>query len=349
MKRAGMLLFCLAVAACGGKPGAGEIVLTYGSQYSPNHPFSRADIAWMDFVHEQSNGAIRIKPYWGGGLLSADESMLEVRHGVVDIGLVTPIYLRAGAHMLRTQAGFYGGSRGYGDQLAVYRCISEAFPDFAREMAGLKVFAVQGGNLPGVLTRSQPVATLEDFRGLRLRAPVELTPVLKELGADPVNMPMGEVYSALAKGVIDGVVAPADTLQSLHFNEVAKYFSTVRFARGAYPARAMSLKVWEGLPQDAKALLERSIPVWEGAMKQEITAAEERGAAFGRQEGIAFVDFNAEDQDKLDEIYNRQALNEARRLTTVDGGDAAPVWRRAQEVIAALKAGEATGCGEPQI
>jgi hypothetical protein len=53
--------------------------------------------------------------------------MLEVRHGVVDIGLVTPIYLRAGAHA-RTQAGFYGGSRGYEDQLAVYHCTPASFP-----------------------------------------------------------------------------------------------------------------------------------------------------------------------------------------------------------------------------
>lgn len=324
------------------------VELSYGSQYSPTHPFSRADIAWMNFVHEESKGAIRIKPYWGGGLLSAEESMLEVRHGVVDIGLVTPIYLRAGAHMLRTQAGFYGGSRGYDDQLAVYRCISQEFPDFAHEMAGLKVFAVQGGNLPGVLTRSKPVTSLEDFRGLRLRAPVELTPVLKELGADPVNMPMGEVYSALAKGVIDGVVAPADTLQSLHFNEVAKHFSTVSFARGAYPARAMSMKVWDRLPPAAKDVLERSIPVWEDAMKQEITTAQAKGEDFGRKEGIDFVAFNAEDQAKLDEIYNAQALKEAQRLATIGGGDASAVLRRAQGAVAALKAGEATPCGGAQ-
>ena len=127
-----MLLFCLAVAACGGKPDAGEIVLTYGSQYSPNHPFSRADIAWMDFVHEQSNGAIRIKPYWGGGLLSADESMLEVRHGVVDIGLVTPIYTRGGTHLLRIQSGFYSGADSIAEQVAVYRCLEKTVPQIGR-------------------------------------------------------------------------------------------------------------------------------------------------------------------------------------------------------------------------
>ena len=68
--------------------------------------------------------------------------------------------------------------------------------------------------------------------------------VLKQLGADPVNMPMSEVYSALAKGVIDGVVAPADTIKSLHFSEVAKHFTSIRFSRGAYPARAVSDQAW---------------------------------------------------------------------------------------------------------
>jgi TRAP-type C4-dicarboxylate transport system substrate-binding protein len=346
MKRIAVLMIAALLAACT-KVDESVITLSYGSQYSPGHPFSRADITWMKFVEAESGGAVVIKPYWAGGLLSADESMLEVRHGVVDIGLVTPIYLRAGAHMLRTQAGFYGGSRGYADQLAVYRCIAQEFPDFAHETEGLKVFAVQGGNLPGVLTRSKPVRSLADFRGLRLRAPVELTPVLKQLGADPVNMPMGEVYSALAKGVIDGVVAPADTLQSLHFNEVTRHFSAARFARGAYPARAMSLKVWDALPASARDVLERSIPVWEEAMKTEITAAESKGADFGRREGMDFVDFPAADQVKLDEIYNASALSESRGFRGVAGTDAEAVWRRAQEIIAALKSGQDVSCGEP--
>jgi TRAP-type C4-dicarboxylate transport system substrate-binding protein len=340
-------LLLMFLAACAEPVEEGVVVLSYGSQYTPGHPFSRADIAWMKFVEEESGGAIRIKPYWGGGLLSADESLLEVRHGVVDVGLVTPIYLRAGAHMLRTQAGFYGGSRGYDDQLAVYRCISQEFPDFAHEMAGLKVFAVQGGNLPGVLTRDRPVRSLEDFRGLRLRAPVELTPVLKELGADPVNLPMGEVYSALAKGVIDGVVAPADTLQSLHFDEVAKHFSMAQFARGAYPARAMSLKVWDSLPDDVQQVLERSIPVWEQAMQREITAAQERGFAYGRERQIDFVAFGEEDQAQLDALYNAHALTEARRFSGVDSS-AEPVLRRAQEIIALRNAGQDAPCRDPQ-
>jgi TRAP-type C4-dicarboxylate transport system substrate-binding protein len=347
MRRAVLFLAAvLSVAgleACAPKSVSTPVVLTYGSPYAPTHPFSRADLIWMDFVTKRSGGRMVIRPFWSGGVLSSDQSMIEVRHDVVDVGLITPIYARGGAHVLRAQSGFYGGVQSYADQLKVYRCLAASFPVFAEETAGLKILAVQGGNFPGVLTRNRPVRSLADFAGLRLRAPTELTGVLSRLGADPVNMPMGDVYSALAKGVIDGVVAPADTLQSLHFNEVAKYFSRVRISRGAYPARAMAQTVWDGLSSDDRAVLEESSKVWSDAMREQITGAEAAGAKFGAAHGIVFVDFDASDQQKLDALYNQIAAQEAADLAR-DGTDGTPIFREAQTVIARLGAGDADPC-----
>jgi TRAP-type C4-dicarboxylate transport system substrate-binding protein len=231
----------------------------------------------MKWIEAQSGGTIRIKPYWSGALLSSEQSLTELRHGVADIGLVTPIYSRGGTQLIRVQAGFYLGAATFVQQTSLYRCLQAAEPEFDRELHGLKVLAVQGGNLPGIVTRERPIRRLEDLRGLRLRAPSELLGVLEDLGADPVDMPMGEVYSALAKGVIDGVVAPADTLRSLHFAEVAHYFNTIRIPRGAYASRAMGEAKWKQLTPAQQALLERSIPVWENALDTEIGAAEHAG------------------------------------------------------------------------
>ena len=36
--------------------------------------------------------------------------MIELRHGVADIGLITPIYVKGGAHLIRIQSGFYSGA-----------------------------------------------------------------------------------------------------------------------------------------------------------------------------------------------------------------------------------------------
>ena len=109
-------------------------------------------------------------------------------------------------------------------------------------------------------------------------------------------MPMADVYSALAKGVIDGVVAPADTMKSLHFAEVARDFTPIRFSRGAYPARAMSDRAWRRLPPDLQALLARSRTIWEHALDTEFVKAEAAGIDFGRAQGVRFQPFPADQQ-----------------------------------------------------
>ncbi|MBC2651572.1 TRAP transporter substrate-binding protein DctP [Novosphingobium flavum] len=327
-----------ALAACGrpADPGVTTLTttLTYASPYPPTHPFSKADITWMKHVEQASGGRIRIKPYWSGALLSSDMSMIEIRHGLADIGLITPIYARGGAHMLRAQSGFYGGIRSLQDQVAVYDCLDRRFPAFGNELKGLHVLAAQGGNFPGVLTRNRPVHSLADLKGLRLRAQSDAIDVLRALGADPVNMPMGEVYSALAKGVIDGVVAPADTIKSLHFAEVAHHFTSLRFSRGAYPARAMSDRAWQRLSPAQQRLLAESRRVWEAALAKEVLKAEAAGVAYASGHGVEMIPFPAGEQARLDTLYNRFALDQAQRLSAV-GIDGVPVFREAQRLIAA--------------
>lgn len=327
------------LGACAPTPVAeGATVLTYASPYPPGHPFSRADLRWMAHVEQASGGRLRIQPYWAGSLLSSDQSMAEIRHGVADIGLITPIYTRGGAHAQRAQAGFYGGVQSMAEQIAVYQCLAARFPALGDELHGLRVLAVQPGNFPGILTRSVAVRSLADLKGLRLRAPAENLEVLRALGADPVDMPMADVYSALAKGVIDGVVAPADTLRSLHFAEVAHHFTTLRVSRGSYPARAMSARRWQGLPLADQRLLAASERQWEAALIDEIDKAEQAGIAFGKDHGVTFLPMPAADQRRFDALYNRNAARIARALTRF-GSDGTPIFAEAQRLIAATARG----------
>ncbi len=337
MRKLCTLLLALAfsglLAACAKPAPRAEHVLSYASPYPPTHPFSRADIEWMEYIERASGGRIHIKPYWSGGLISSDMSMVEVRHGLADIGLITPIYARGGAHMLRAQSGFYGGVASIPDQVAIYDCLAARFPSFGDELQGLHVLAVQGGNFPGVLTRSKPVRTLADLKGLRLRAQSDAIDILRDLGADPVNMPMGEVYSALAKGVIDGVVAPADTIKSLHFAEVAHHFTSVRFSRGAYPARALSDRAYRRLPPDLQRLILASKPVWEAALNREILAAEHAGVEYAAGHGVEMIAIAPAEQQRFDALYNTFALSQAQALAKfrLDG---VPVYHEAQRLVA---------------
>src|SRR5690606_27554249 len=100
---AALVLVCIGGCAAEAPQPPHTTVLTYASPYGPGHPFSRADIQWMKWIEQESDGRLRIEPYWSGSLLSSEHSLIELRHGVADIGLITPIYARGGAHLQRTQ------------------------------------------------------------------------------------------------------------------------------------------------------------------------------------------------------------------------------------------------------
>jgi len=336
------LFLVLLVAACARPLPEGATELVYASPYSPGHPFSRADLRWIEHVERESGGSLRIRPVWSGGLLSSEMSMEELRHGVADIGLITPIYVRGGTHLIRMQSGFYSGADSIETQVELYRCLEQQTPQIGEELHGLKVLAVQGGLIPGVVTRSKPVRTLDDLKGMRLRAPTELLGVLERLGADPVNMPMGEVYSAMAKGVIDGVVAPPDTFAALHFAEIARFYAPLAVPRGAYPARAMNLAVWERLTPAQQRVLESGIPVWEAALAEENQVAAERGLAKARARHVSFTEISTEDQDRFDRLYLEGAERNARALERF-GIDGLATFRLARASIPARDRVECRG------
>ncbi|MEJ2110357.1 MAG: ABC transporter substrate-binding protein, partial [Acidobacteriota bacterium] len=157
--------------------------------------------------------------------------------------------------------------------------------------------------------------------------------------------PMRDVYSALAKGVLDGVVAPADTLKSLHFGEVARYFTRLKVPRGAYPARAMGMRCWRSLSEDNRAVLEAAIPVWEAAMAKETLEADTAGEKEGLRLGVDFIEIAPEDQRRFDVLYEAEGERNARELSRF-GIDGLPIFRRARRIALGIEQTGQVTCGE---
>jgi hypothetical protein len=71
----------------------------------------------------------------------------------------------------------------------------------------------------------RPVQTAADVQGIKLRVPeipvyVEMA---RALGTNPTPIPAGEIYTALQTGVVDGMEAPADFVESAKLFEVARH------------------------------------------------------------------------------------------------------------------------------
>ena len=108
------------------------------------------------------------------------------------------------------------------------------------------------GNGPSGLFTTKPVRTLEDLKGLKIRAQGQDGQVAKALGAAAQALPMSEMYDALSKGVVDGVLVDASVLISFRLGDVIKYITDCSPAVGnAFLFYVtMNNNTWNKLPPD---------------------------------------------------------------------------------------------------
>src|SRR5690606_10744916 len=288
--------------------------LSYGSALSPNHTFSKADKDWMRYIEAQSEGRMRIRPYWSGTLISSAQNVFELRHGLTDVAMITPIYMHAGMQATRVQTGFYAGAQDIETQIEVFYCLMRDFPVFREELAGMKILVVQGGTPSYLLSRDRPVNELEDIAGMRLRAPTALVPVVDAPGGDAILLPMGDVYPAFSKGIIDGVRTPEGTLLSMRFAELARCLTDLALHRGGYPSRAISDRAWAQLPPDLQDLLLDSGRYWEQRIAHYIREGNAAAREYGKSEGLEFVKPAPAVQASFEALYNDIARRDAMAL-----------------------------------
>jgi TRAP-type transport system periplasmic protein len=76
-------------------------------------------------------------------------------------------------------------------------------------------------------TRDRPIRVPEDMRGLKMRVPQAplFVDMMRQLGAAPTPMSLGEVYLSLQTGVIDGQENPLPTIEANKFMEVQRFIN----------------------------------------------------------------------------------------------------------------------------
>lgn len=98
--------------------------------------------------------------------------------------------------------------------------------------------------------------SLEDMRGLKVRATGLSAKIVECLGGVPVAMSQPDTYEALQKGVVDATLCPVETLKGWKQGEVISYivdssqigYTTAMFA-------AMNKKKWESLSADLQQII----------------------------------------------------------------------------------------------
>ncbi|WP_070971716.1 TRAP transporter substrate-binding protein [Vibrio sonorensis] len=101
------------------------------------------------------------------------------------------------------------------------------------------------------------INTLDDLKGLKIRIPGFAGEVLAKVGAKPVNIAPGELYTSLERGTIDALewVGPAFDLR-MGFQKIAPYYYTAWHEPGSETQFLVNKRTWEKLPKDLQVILE---------------------------------------------------------------------------------------------
>lgn len=237
-----------------------EVILKIHHFLPPtSNPHTRFIQPWADKVSKESGGRIKFQIYPAMQLGGSTPQLYDqAKDGVADIiwtlpGLTAGRFPRMEVFELPfIMTSAEATSRAAWEYMQTYAA------DEFKDVKLLSVFVHTPGQL--FLTK-RPIKTIEDFRGLKLRAPTrQTTKLLAALGATPVGMPVPQVPDALAKGVIDGAVVPYEVVPTLKVHELTKFVSeTDTSYPGLYTAVfvfAMNKPKYESLPAELKKVID---------------------------------------------------------------------------------------------
>jgi TRAP-type C4-dicarboxylate transport system substrate-binding protein len=234
------------------EPAATKLVF---SGILPAHDeLSRMLDEWCREVERRSGGRLQVAFYPGGILTPASQLFDSVTTGIADIGF-GPMGVTPGRFPMME---VIEQPLGIKDSTGMTRLSNDFYRAFRpKEFDSVKVLFFLTAS-PGLLHTKKPVERLEDLRGVKIRClGGNAARVLKALGAIPIVISTGDTYDALRKGIVDGVEAAWDSLETLKWGEVLPYTTVSYYAAVGSPGFVvMNKTIWQNLPPDLQAVLD---------------------------------------------------------------------------------------------
>lgn len=222
----------------------------------PNHETVTVALAWFEKeLAERSGGSLNMKLYPAGQLGAGPvQQYKRVVEGVADItfGIASINPTLFPKTLLAVPPGKAV------DGLDSTERLWAIFDDYlVDEWSDVKLLAL-GNPAGGMLISTRDVSTIEGMKGAKIVPYAAMTsPVIKGMGAVPVQMDPSEHYTALSTGMIDAAVSSINNIMPpWNLDEVSKYailnvpatFNPVYFA--------MNKERYEGLSAEHKAVLD---------------------------------------------------------------------------------------------
>ena len=250
------LLFGLVLGLTVSAVAADKFELKFVSEYPDKHPtVKNGFLPWIEEVKELSNGRLDITFFNPNALVPARQVWSSVIAGVADIA-ASPCHWVHGtlkvAPVIQLPMMFNGAEAG---SLTTWE-LSQKTPEWEKEYSQVKVLWYWSSALFEVHTKDKLIRTLEDLKGKKMIGwNPQIRNIIKELGANPVEVTPHDTYLALERGMADGVMCPIAPMKVYKITDVAKKHTIVDLMSDPFYA-VMNKKKWNSLPSDLQKILE---------------------------------------------------------------------------------------------
>ena len=251
MKTCVVALCCAVLLAMSLPQPSQAIELSYANfPPAPTFPCVQME-RWKTEVEKRTQGQVTVNTFPGGTLLGAKNMLRGVMQGQADIGCLCMAY-QPGVFPMTSVVGL---PVGFTSAEAASQVLWDLYTTYQpEEFAQVKVLTMFT-SAPSNLMSKERVQSLQELKGLEIRASGALSRSLDLLGATPVSMPMPETPEALQKGVVKGLLSSLEVLKDLNFAAYCPYQTILNLQ--VYPfAVVMNKDVWADLPQEVQRVLE---------------------------------------------------------------------------------------------
>jgi len=285
-----------------------------------------------DRIKERTNGRLILEPFAAGSLVPAKEIFNAVKRGMIQMGTISPAYVRDQIEVAGIAAGLPYAFKNVWEAAYYHKWLG--FEKIIQaEAAEHGVFYSTDKVYPTELVLKKPVKTFEDFQGLKLRSSGVLQLFLTSTGAAASYLPGPEVYPSLASGVVDGAHwGAAQGAYSMKLYDVCKYHLLPGLNIAGTDAWVVNQKAIDKLPEDIQAIFYNALEeqFWKRTNQYIYLEAIVLAKAV-KEKGVEVITLPAEDQKKMTEIAMKMWDKEGEK-----GPDAAKALKILKDFLKSL-------------
>lgn len=205
-------------------PETAPVIIQIGYENNPGEPIDQAANEWKRLLEEKSGGNMTAELF--------PSSQLGSKTDIID-------QMVAGDNVMTLADGAFYADRGVPDMGIVFgpylfdnweqcwKLVESDWWDSQCELLtqqGIQMVTANWIYGTRHTLTNKPVNTVADLKGMKIRVPNNTIQIkgFEVLGASPTPMALGEVYTSLQQGTIDGLENPLTVLYNGSYHEVAK-------------------------------------------------------------------------------------------------------------------------------